>query len=115
MTAVPAAFGPEYLTRDTVIAGRYRIVREIGRGGYSVVYEARDLQLRSPVAVKLLVAPPSSAALARERLKREASAIRNLCHPNIVTLFDYVEDGPWTILVMELVTGSDPWHEGPPA
>ena len=107
MTAVPAAFGPEYLPRDTVIAGRYRIVREIGRGGYSVVYEARDQQLRSPVAVKLLVAPPSSAALARERLKREASAIRNLAHPNIVALFDYVEDGPWTILVMELVTGSD--------
>jgi serine/threonine-protein kinase len=107
MTAVPAAFGPEYLPRDTVIAKRYRIVREIGRGGYSVVYEARDQQLRSPVAVKLLVAPPSSAALARERLKREASAIRNLSHPNIVTLFDYVEEGPWNLLVMELVTGSD--------
>lgn len=107
MTAVPAAFGPEYLIRGTVIAGRYRIIREIGRGGYSVVYEAHDQQLRSPVAVKLLVAPPSSAAMARERLKREASAIRNLSHPNIVTLFDYVEEGPWNLLVMELVTGSD--------
>jgi len=56
-----------YLSEGAVLAGRYAVGRELGRGGFSVVYLARDQALDSDVAIKLLVPPPAAAALARER------------------------------------------------
>ncbi len=99
--------GQTYLGAGTVLAARYEIAREIGRGGYSVVYLARDRELETDVALKLLVPPPALARLARERMRREAMAARGLAHPNIVALHDFLEDGPWTFIVMEYVEGSD--------
>jgi len=102
MTA-PAA----YLPIGTVLTDRYEILREIGRGGYSVVFAARDRDLGTDVAIKLLVPPPAVAHIARERMRREVQAVRGLSHQHIVAVHDFVEDGPHSFIVMELVDGSD--------
>lgn len=102
MTA-PAA----YLPIGTVLTDRYEILREIGRGGYSVVFAARDRNLGTDVAIKLLVPPPAVAHIARERMRREVQAVRGLSHHHIVAVHDFVEDGPHSFIVMELVDGSD--------
>ncbi len=80
---------------------------ELGRGGHSVVYRARDLTLATDVAVKLLVPPPATQELARERLRREVLAVRRLSHPHIVPVYDYLSEGPWQFIVMQLVHGED--------
>jgi len=102
MTA-PAA----YLPIGTVLTDRYEILREIGRGGYSVVFAARDRDLGTDVAIKLLVPPPAVAHIARERMRREVQAVRGLSHQHIVAVHDFVEDGPHSFIVMELISGSD--------
>jgi serine/threonine-protein kinase len=99
--------GPAFLAPGTRLRGRYEIVREIGRGGYSIVYQARDLDVGSDVAVKLLVPPPATAHLARERLRREVQAVRNLSHANIVAVYDLLDEEPWSFIIMEYVAGSD--------
>ena len=99
--------GPGYLAAETLLRGRYEIVREIGRGGYSVVYLARDRSLETDVALKLLVPPPAAAQVARERMRREVQAVRGLSHANIVAVFDFLEEGPWSFIVMEYVRGPD--------
>ena len=99
--------GPALLRPGTLLRGRYEIVREIGRGGYSIVYQARDRDVGGDVAVKLLVPPPAGAELARERLRREVHAVRGLSHPNIVAVFDLLDDDPWSFIVMEYVAGGD--------
>ncbi len=96
-----------YLAPGTVLRGRYEIVREIGRGGFSVVYLARDREVQADVAVKLLVPPPAAARVARERMRREVQAVRGLSHANIVAVFDFLEEGPWSFIVMEYVAGPD--------
>ncbi len=90
-----------------VLGDRYELVREIGRGGYSVVFFAQDRSLGTDVAVKLLVPPPAVAHQARERMRREARAVRGLTHPNIVALHDFLEQDGWNFLVMEYVDGPD--------
>jgi hypothetical protein len=96
-----------YLARGGVLQDRYEIAEEIGRGGFSVVYRARDRRLGADVAIKLLVPPPAAARLARERLRREVQAVRQLSHPNIVAVYDVADDGPWSFVVMEYVPGPD--------
>jgi hypothetical protein len=101
MTA-PALLAPGAVLRD-----RYEIRREIGRGGYSIVYQAWDRAVGSDVAVKLLVPPPATAHLARERLRREVQVVRGLSHGNIVAVYDLLDEGPWSFIVMEYVDGPD--------
>jgi predicted Ser/Thr protein kinase len=96
-----------YLASGTVLCDRYEIGRELGRGGYSVVYLARDRRLNADVAVKLLVPPPAAAELARERMRREVQVVRSLSHANIVPVYEFMEDGPWSFIVMEYVAGPD--------
>jgi len=98
---------PTYLTPGVVLQERYEIADEIGRGGFSIVYRARDRRIGADVAIKLLVPPPAAARLARERLRREVQAVRQLSHPNIVAVYDVVDDGPWSFVVMEYVPGPD--------
>jgi serine/threonine protein kinase len=96
-----------YLVPGTTLKERYEIVREIGRGGYSIVYEANDSVSARPVAVKLLVPPPAIAPVARERLHREVIAVRSITSPYLVPVYDLLEDGPWTFIIMEFVPGGD--------
>ncbi len=96
-----------YLGEGALFAGRYEIVRELGRGGVSVVYAARDTQVGQDVALKLLVPSPAAANQTRERMRREVNAVRRLAHPNIVAVYDFAEDGPYGAVIMELVDGED--------
>ncbi len=96
-----------YLSPGTVLRDRWEIGPELGRGGYSVVYLARDRTIDGEVAIKLLVPPPAAAEVARERMRREVQAVRGISHENIVAVYDFVEDGPWSFIVMEYVAGPD--------
>jgi tRNA A-37 threonylcarbamoyl transferase component Bud32 len=96
-----------YLDAGELLAGRYEIDREIGRGGYSVVYAATDRTVGAKVAIKLLVPPPLVAQLARERVRREVEAVRTLSHPNIVAVYDLLDDHERSCIVMELIDGVD--------
>jgi predicted Ser/Thr protein kinase len=96
-----------YLSTGAVLGNRWEIERELGRGGYSVVYLARDRQLGAQVALKLLVPPPAAAEIARERMRREVQAVRGLSHENIVAVYDFVEEGPWSFILMEYIAGPD--------
>src|ERR1041385_2142394 len=96
-----------YLESGAVLQDRYEVLREVGRGGYSVVYAARDRQLGQTVALKLLMPPPAAARLARERMRREVQVVRGLMHPNIVAVYDFVDAGARSFIVMEYVAGPD--------
>jgi len=98
---------PTYLAPGVVLQDRYEIAQEIGRGGFSVVYRAHDRRIGADVAIKLLVPPPAAARLARERLRREVQAVRQLSHPNIVAVYDVADEGVWSFVVMEYVPGPD--------
>src|SRR2546430_16030233 len=63
----PMVAEPTYLTPGVVLQDRYEIADEIGRGGFSIVYRARDRRIGADVAVKLLVPPPAAARPARRR------------------------------------------------
>ena len=84
----------------------YRIVREIGRGGMAVVFEAEDLKLRRRVALKLLDAELAAQPERRQRFSREARAVAALNHPNIVTIHSVEEAGGFSFITMEFIDGN---------
>jgi serine/threonine-protein kinase len=93
------------IARDTMVDGRYRIIRRIGSGGMADVYEAEDTQLGRRVALKLLYRRFAEDAEFVERFRREASSAAGLSHPNVVQVFDRGEwDGTYYI-AMELLEG----------
>ena len=91
-------------SQSELLAGRYALGEEIGRGR-STVYRGEDLRLRRQVAVKQvrLDASPESAGNTRARAMREAHAAARLSNPRAVTVFDVVEESGSIWLVMELV------------
>ena len=90
---------------EHVIAGRYRVIEQLGKGGMGVVWRADDLRLERVVALKVLHAWVADDPELRERFEREASALARLSHPSVVRLYDVLEDRGQTVLVMELVEG----------
>src|SRR3982750_3884605 len=86
--------------------GRYEVLGEIGQGGMSVVYRARDLQLQREVAIKVMHAFLAEQPEAKVRFHREAVAVARLKHPNIIEIFDYSDQNTeTTYIVTELVDG----------
>ena len=86
------------------VVGRFELVRELGHGGFGVVWEARDRELGRSVAFKAVLAG-GKTTVREERLLKEAEAAAQLQHPNIVTLHDVgrAEQGPY--LILELLRG----------
>jgi serine/threonine protein kinase len=90
---------------DTLIAGRYRLVRQLAAGGMGTVWLAQDERLARPVAVKLLHPQPglsrAEAELVKQRALREARLTARLHHPNAVPVYDVVEHTGLPCLVMQ--------------
>ncbi|RKH12098.1 serine/threonine protein kinase [Corallococcus sp. CA053C] len=89
-----------------LLAGRYQLEQELGRGGMATVYLARDLRLSRQVAVKVLHA--GLEARFAERFRQEAEVVASLKHPNVLEVYDFGEDavrGPF--LVCEWVQGEN--------
>src|SRR5262245_55245906 len=95
--AVP--FGPG------VQVGKYRLDRLLGAGGMGVVWEARDLDLDRPVALKVLSPALDGHGVARARLVREARAMARLVHPNVITVYDAATIEGRDVIAMELIEG----------
>jgi len=88
--------------------GRYKIKGQLGRGAMGVVYLADDPLLNRQAAIKtvdLSGGDPGQAEFLRTRLLRDARAAAGLSHPNIVGVFDVVEEGEAAYLVMEYIPG----------
>ena len=92
-------------TLPDVLSGRYRVGRELGRGGMSNVYLARDVKYGRDVAVKV-IRSDLAASLGHDRFLREIEIAARLRHPNIVPLFDSGEAGDALFFVM-------PYEDGP--
>lgn len=89
----------------TLLNSRYRIDAKLGEGGMGIVYKAHDTLLDRAVAVKSLV-PALLGEEGLKRLLREAQSAAQLTHPNIVAVYDVIDDGDARLIVMEYVEGS---------
>ncbi len=89
--------------------GRYKIIRELGRGAMGVVYHAIDPNIGRPVAIKTIQLggsrKPEEMERLRERLFREARSAGSLSHPGIVTIYDVEQHGELAYIAMEYVDG----------
>ena len=83
----------------------FELVREVGRGGMGVVYEARDPRLERTVALKVVSARDLDADATRSRFGREAAAAARLAHPGICQVYGSGEDGDRLWIAMELLGG----------
>ena len=92
--------------RETV--GRYSILKPLGRGAMGAVYLALDPVLNRQVAIKMLelgIEEPSQRSFLFDRLLRDAKAAAILSHPNIVSIYDVIEEQGTAYVVMEYVPG----------
>lgn len=114
---MPTQAAPAALHQDTnfspgeILAGRFRIVRHIASGGMGAVYEAEDLQLRQPVALKTILSDIARREDTIERFKREIYLARKVTHINVCRIFDFAahndpEHGDVVFLTMELLSGN---------
>src|SRR5947209_2687958 len=85
--------------------GDFEVVRELGRGGMGVVYEARQLSLNRPVALKVLAAGLGLSPHAIQRFHREAEAAAKLHHTNIVPVYATGQQDGTYFYAMELIDG----------
>jgi len=102
----PCAFGPgpiNFMLGSTIL--HYQIIEKIGSGGMGEIYKARDPRLNRFVAIKVLNPSVSKDEDRRRRFFQEAQAASALNHPNIITIYDIIPDGPVECIVMEHVTG----------
>jgi hypothetical protein len=90
--------------RPGAMVGRYELLREVGRGGFGVVFEARDRELGRTVAFKVLRV--GGEATRERRLLAEAEVAARLSHPNIVTVLDVGRSEQGVYLVQEFLTGA---------
>ncbi len=95
-------------TRDSdtavkrVIAGRFELRGELGRGAFGTVFRAFDTVARDEVAIKVIEVRTGALA---DRVRREVRSARKVTHPNVVRIYDIVEDGDTLVLGMELIAG----------
>jgi Protein kinase domain len=91
----------------TMIAGRYRLVAPIGRGGMGVVFRAEDTELSQTIALKFLSPALQQRPDAVEFLRREVRIARQITHPNVVRIFDLDAADGEMFISMEFVAGED--------
>jgi serine/threonine-protein kinase len=91
--------------QPVVLGGRYRVERELGRGGMAKVFQGTDTVLGRQVAVKILAPQFADDESFVQRFRREAQAAARLSNPNVVSVFDTGADGGVHFIVMEYVEG----------
>lgn len=92
------------LTPDTILQGRYRIIRQLGQGGMGAVYEAVDERLDTTVALKETL---FSDERLRRQFEREARLLARLHHPALPRVSDHFSEGDGQFLVMQYIPGDD--------
>ena len=97
-------FGNHALATGAILQGRYRIVRQIGRGGMGTVYEAVDLRLGHQVAVKQTLS--ASQGLCKQ-FEHEARLMASLNHPALPRVSDYFSEENCAFLIMQYIDGAD--------
>lgn len=95
------------LSVASALESRFQVLKEIGRGGMGVVFQAYDKQLKEQVAIKVLSPLLSHDAEALERLKREVSAARRVTHSNVIRIHDISEANQLYYVSMEYFGGID--------
>ncbi|MFH1177679.1 MAG: protein kinase, partial [Acidobacteriota bacterium] len=90
-----------------IVAGRYRIIELLGRGGMGEVFRADDLTLRQPVALKFLPLKLAGDPAAVERIRGEVTLARQVSHPNVCRVHDLGEADGQPFISMEFVAGED--------
>jgi serine/threonine protein kinase len=93
------------LQKESILAGRYKIIEELGRGGMGVVYKAEDTKLRRTVALKFLPPELTHIPEVKERFVREAQAAASLDHPHICTVYEFDEANETTFISMAYIEG----------
>src|SRR6185295_7001723 len=105
---IPGAASPPPISAS-ILAQRYQLERRLAQGGMAEVWLATDLALTRQVAVKLLKPTLAADPVVAERFRREAIAVAQLSHPNIVAVYDAIEDTSGEsrrlAVVMQLVNG----------
>jgi len=93
------------ISKDALIAGKYRIIAELGRGGMGVVYKAEDIRLQRTVALKFLPPELTHIPEIRDRFQQEAKASAALDHPNICTIYDFDQAEDRAFISMAFIEG----------
>lgn len=96
---------PELIALQRLVAGRYVLERELGRGGMGIVFLAREIALDRPVAIKVLDAVLARSPEQRDRFLAEARTAAGLAHPNIVPIHAVEASADPPFFVMEFVDG----------
>jgi len=96
--------------------GRFVVLRRVGRGSMGEVYSAFDDELGRRVAIKLLRRQPHARETRRARMRREAQAMAQVSHPNVIQVFEVGEHGDRTFIAMEYVEGQtlERWQQRAP-
>ena len=98
------SFGNHVLTVGTILQDRYRIVRQLGRGGMGMVYEAFDLRLGQQVAAKQTLSARQDLC---EQFEHEARLLASLNHPALPRVSDYFTEENCAFLIMQHIDGAD--------
>jgi len=95
-----------FMNVAAALESRFQILKELGRGGMGIVFQAYDKQLKEQVAIKILSPMLSHDSDALERLKREVSAARRIMHPNVIRIHDISETSGLHFVSMEFFQGT---------
>jgi len=105
--STPYAQGPSRFAPGAIVAGRYRLVALLGRGGMGEVYRADDLTLDQPVALKFLPEGVAASDARVAQFHNELRIARQVSHKNVCRLYDLGESDGRRFLTMEYVDGED--------
>jgi Protein kinase domain len=103
VSQMPTAF----VNMISALESRYQVLKELGRGGMGIVFQAHDKQLNEQVALKIISPMLSTDPESLERLKREVSSARRIAHPNIIRIFDIGESNGLHFVSMEFFPGQN--------